>query len=41
MWNRSSPQQQQMCRNLLSQLLQHVVSQQGNASAPNERSSHE
>jgi hypothetical protein len=41
LWNRLSPDQQQLCRNLLSQLLQQIVSQQSNASALDERSHHE
>jgi hypothetical protein len=40
-WRRLSPEQQQLCRKLLSQLLQQIVSQQGDASAPDERSTHE
>jgi len=37
-WSRLSPDQQQLCRNLLSQLLHQIVTQPDNASAPNERS---
>ena len=37
-WNRLSPEQQQLCRNLISQLLQQIVSQHDNASEPDERS---
>jgi hypothetical protein len=38
LWNRLSPEQQQRCRNLLSQLLQQIVSQPDGASEPVERS---
>ena len=38
LWSRLSPEQQQQCRSLLSQLLQQIVSQPGNTSEPNERS---
>jgi hypothetical protein len=41
LWSRWSPEQQHLCRDLLSQLLQQIVSQQHEASAPDERSSHE
>jgi hypothetical protein len=37
LWTRLSPEQQQLCLTLLSQLLQQIVSQP-NASAPGERS---
>jgi hypothetical protein len=37
-WNRLSPEQQERCRNLLSQLLRQIVSQQDNTSKPDERS---
>ena len=37
LWNRLTPEQQQLCRNLLSQLLQQIVSQP-KPSAPDERS---
>jgi hypothetical protein len=40
-WNRLSLDQQQICAKLLSQLLQQIVMQPGNASEPNERSNHE
>ena len=38
LWNRLPPMQQQLCRNLLSQLLQQIVSQPDNANVPDERS---
>jgi hypothetical protein len=38
LWNRMSPEQQELCRNLLSQLLQQIVNQQDNANEPAERS---
>lgn len=38
LWNRLSPEQQELCRNLISQLLQQIVSQQDNPSEPDERS---
>ena len=38
LWSRLSPEQQQLCRNLLSQLLQQIVSQQDKASEADERS---
>jgi hypothetical protein len=41
LWNRLSLAQQQSCAKLLSQLLQPIVMQPGDASAPDERSSHE
>jgi hypothetical protein len=41
LWNRLSLDQQQICTKLLSQLLQQIVRQPGNASEPNERSNHE
>jgi hypothetical protein len=42
LWNRLHPDQQQLCRSLLSQLLQQIVSQPDNAGAADERSnSHE
>jgi hypothetical protein len=41
LWSRLSPEQQQLCRNLISQLLQQIVNQQDNASEPDERSNHE
>lgn len=37
LWTRLSPEQQQLCRTLLSQLLQQIVSQP-NPGAPDERS---
>ena len=37
LWNRLNPEQQQLCRNLLSQLLEQIVSQADHASAPDER----
>lgn len=37
-WNCLNPQQQHLCRNLLSQLLQQIVSQQDQSSEPDERS---
>ena len=40
LWNRLNPEQQQLCRNLISQLLQQIVSQQDNPSEPDERSDH-
>lgn len=39
LWSRLRPEQQKLCRSLLSQLLQQIVSQQDNGS--DERSSHE
>jgi hypothetical protein len=41
LWSRLSPEQQQLCQNLLSQLLQQIVTQPDNASEPDKRSSHE
>ena len=41
LWSRLSLEQQELCRNLLSQLLQQIVSQADNASEPNERCNHE
>jgi hypothetical protein len=41
LWSRLTPEQQELCRNLLSQLLQQVVNQTDNVSVPNERSSHD
>jgi hypothetical protein len=41
LWSRLNPEQQELCRNLLSQLLQQVVNQTDNVSVPNERSSHD
>lgn len=41
LWSRLSLEQQERCRNLLSQLLQQIVSQADNASEPNERCDHE
>jgi hypothetical protein len=41
LWSRLSPEQQELCRNLISQLLQQIVSQSDNASAADERSKHE
>ena len=41
LWNRWTPAQQQLCRTLLSQLLQQIVNPPDQASAPDERSSHE
>ena len=38
LWNRLNPEQQQLCRTLVSQLLQQIVSQLNNASEPDERS---
>jgi hypothetical protein len=38
LWSRLSPEHQQLCRNLISQLLQQIVSQQDNTSEPHERS---
>ena len=38
LWNRLNPEQQQLCRTLLSQLLQQIVSQLNNASEPDESS---
>jgi hypothetical protein len=38
LWNRLNPEQQQLCRNLISQLLQQIVSQQDNPSESDERS---
>ncbi len=37
LWTRLSPEQQQLCRTLLSQLLQQIVSQPNNASEPDDR----
>jgi hypothetical protein len=37
-WNRLSPEQQKLCRSLISQLLQQIVSQQDNPSEPENRS---
>jgi hypothetical protein len=37
-WSRLSPEQQELCRNLISQLLQQIVSQANNPSEPDERS---
>jgi hypothetical protein len=41
LWSRLNPERQELCRNLLSQLLQQVVNQTDNVSVPNERSSHD
>ena len=41
LWSRLSPEQQELCRNLISQLLRQIVSQQDNANEPDERSNHE
>ena len=38
LWNRLSPEQQELCRNLVSQVLHQIVSQQDGASEPDERS---
>lgn len=38
LWSRLSPEQQELCRNLISQLLQQIVSQPDNPSALDERS---
>ena len=38
LWSRLSLVQQQLCQNLISQLLQQIVSQQDNPSEPDERS---
>jgi hypothetical protein len=38
LWSRLSSEQQELCRNLISQLLQQIVSQPDNASEPDERS---
>ena len=38
LWSRLSPEQQKRCRNLISQLLQQIVSQPDNPSEPDERS---
>ena len=38
LWSRLSPEQQELCRNQISQLLQQIVSQQNNPSEPDERS---
>ena len=38
LWSRLSPEQQQLCRNLISQLLQQIVRQPDNPSEPDERS---
>jgi hypothetical protein len=38
LWNRLNLEQQQLCRTLLSQLLQQIVSQVNNASEADERS---
>ena len=38
LWSRLSPEQQQLCRNLISQLLQQIVRQQDDPSDPIERS---
>jgi hypothetical protein len=38
LWSRLSLEQQDLCRNLISQLLRQIVSQQDNASEPDERS---
>jgi hypothetical protein len=40
LWSRLSLKQQELCRNLISQLLRQIVSHQNNAIA-DERSSHE
>jgi hypothetical protein len=41
LWNHLSPEQQQACRKLLSQLLHQIVSQPDLASAAAERSNHD
>ena len=41
LWSHWKPEQQDLCRSLLSQLLQQIVSQQDNASEPDARSNHE
>ena len=41
LWSHLSPEQQELCRNLISQLLQQIVSQQDNPSGLDERSNHE
>jgi len=41
LWSRLSPEQQQLCRSLLSQLLQQIVMQPDEANEPDERNSHE
>ena len=41
LWSRLSPAQQQLCRSLISQLLQQIVNQQDNASESDERSNHD
>ncbi len=38
MWNRLSPEQQKLCRSLISQFLQRIVNQPKNPSEPDERS---
>ena len=38
LWSHLSLEQQDLCRNLISQLLRQIVSQQDNASEPDERS---
>jgi len=38
LWSRLSPEQQELCRNLISQLLQQIVSQPDNPREPDERS---
>ena len=39
--NRLAPEHQQLCRTLLSQLLQPIVNQPDQAGTPDERNSHE
>jgi hypothetical protein len=39
LWSRLSPEQQELCRNLIGQLLRQIVSQPDNE--PDERSNHE
>ena len=41
LWSGLSPEQQQLCQNLISQLLQQIVSQPDNAGEPDGRSNHE
>ena len=38
LWSRLSLEQQELCRNLISQVLQQIVSQPDNPSEPDERS---
>jgi hypothetical protein len=41
LWSGLSPAHQQLCRDLLSQLLRHLVVQPNNVNKPDARSSHE